>query len=52
MKQTRWEKRLLDSAALKLQVKRMIKDKLSYADIAAKVGVTKQRVGQILKELA
>ena len=51
MKQTRWEKRLAESAALKQRVAQMIKDKLSYAQIAIKVGVSKQRVGQILKEV-
>ena len=49
-KQSQWEKRLASSAALKLKVKRLVAHGMSLEQVGKLVGVTKQRVGQIMKE--
>lgn len=50
-RQSRWEKRMAESAAMKLRVKRMVDHGMSLVEAADKVGVTKQRVFQIMQEL-
>ena len=46
---SRYEKLMEQSAQLKAKVKRLVAHGMSQTEVAKKVGVTKQRVSQILK---
>ena len=52
MKESIWQKRLRISADLKAKVRTLLAQGMSQSDISRKVGVTRQRVQQIVKEFS
>ena len=52
MKLTRWETRLKQSQDLKNRVMKLLAQGMSQSDVAKKVGVTRQRICQIIQEVA